>query len=67
MIRLLLRPLAFLLAIWLFCYFFYSLGKRKAFQDSGRRSEQDAGTERRRKYVRSTPIEKAETESKNKS
>ncbi len=64
MIRLLLRPLAFILAIWLFCYFFYSLGKRKAINNSRRRGEQNQHVRGKRKFVESTPIDKDGADSK---
>jgi len=64
MIRLLLRPLAFILAIWLVCYLFYSLGKRKAVESARRR--QSRQNNKKRKYVQSTPIENGETDDKSK-
>ncbi len=53
--RILLRILPFAFFIWLICYFFYSLGKRKALQDYNQKSR---NRRRRSKVVESSVVEK---------
>jgi len=53
----LLRILTGVFAIWLICYFFYSLGKKSALEDLKRRKK-DETTRRRRKVVESSVVEK---------
>lgn len=52
--RILLRILPFVFFIWLICYFFYSLGKRKALQDYNQKSRD---RRRRSKVVESSVVE----------
>ena len=54
----LLRILTGVFAIWLICYFFYSLGKKSALQDLKRRKKENENTRRRRKVVESSVVEK---------
>jgi len=58
--RVLFRFLVFAFFIWMVCYFFYSLGKRKALEG---RKEKSRDKDRRRKVVESSVVEK-ENESK---
>jgi len=53
--RVLLRLLTFAFIIWIVCYFFYSLGKRKALKDQREKSK---NKNRRRKVVESSVVEK---------
>jgi len=53
--RILLRILPFAFFIWLICYFFYSLGKRKALQDYNQKSR---NRRRGTKVVESSVVEK---------
>jgi len=49
------RLLTFAFIIWIVCYFFYSLGKRKALEDQ---KEKSRNRHRRRKVVKSSIVEK---------
>jgi len=49
------RILTFAFFIWVVCYFFYSLGKRKALQDYNQKSR---NRRRRSKVVESSVVEK---------
>ena len=51
----LLRILLIAFFIWVVCYFFYSLGKRKALQDYNQKSR---NRHRRSKVVESSVVEK---------
>jgi len=51
----LLRILTFAFFIWVVCYFFYSLGKRKALQDY---NQKPRNRRRRSKVVESLVVEK---------
>jgi hypothetical protein len=52
--RILLRILTFAFFIWLICYFFYSLGKKKALGDQKRKGQVHPT---KRKRVESSVIE----------
>ena len=49
------RLLSFAFFIWIVCYFFYSLGKRKALENQ---KEKSRNKHRRRKVVKSSVVEK---------
>lgn len=52
--RILLRILPFVVLIWLICNFFYSLGKKRAFNQQ---KHKDGSPSKKRKHVDSTVIE----------
>ncbi|MHC4396305.1 MAG: hypothetical protein ACYS1A_11690 [Planctomycetota bacterium] len=52
--RMLLRILPFALFMWLICYFFYSLGRKRALGDQKRKGESPST---KRKRVDSTVVE----------
>ena len=54
--RILLRILPFAFFIWLICYFFYSLGKRKALQQDY--NQKSRNRRRGTKVVESSVVEK---------
>jgi len=49
------RLLTFAFIVWMVCYFFYSLGKRKALEDQREKSK---NIHQRRKVVKSSVVEK---------
>jgi len=49
------RLLTFAFFIWIVCYFFYSLGKRKALENQRGKSKNEY---QRRKVVKSSVVEK---------
>jgi len=53
--RVLFRLLTFAFIIWIVCYFFYSLGKRKALEDQEGKSQ---NKHPKRKVVKSSVVEK---------
>ncbi len=53
--RILLRILPFVFFIWLICYFFFSLGRKRALGDQKRKGESPPT---KRKRVESSVIEK---------
>ncbi|MCH8120728.1 MAG: hypothetical protein IIC00_13510 [Planctomycetes bacterium] len=53
--RILLRILPFVFFIWLICYFFFSLGRKRALGDQKRKGESPPT---KRKRVDSTVVEK---------
>ncbi len=54
----LLRILTGVFAIWLICYFFYSLGKKSAFEDLECHKKKGQNVRRGRKVVESSVVEK---------
>jgi len=54
----LLRILTGAFAIWLICYFFYSLGKKSALEDLKRRKKEGENVRRDRKVVESSVVGK---------
>jgi len=52
--RILLRILPFVVFIWLICYFFYTLGRKRALDDQERKGE---SPQTKKKRVDSTVIE----------
>ena len=55
--RILLRILPFAIFIWLICYFFYSLGKKRALEDLKRHKKEGENVRRVRKVVKSSVVE----------
>ena len=55
--RILLRILPFAILIWVICYFFYSLGKKRAFKEFKRYKKEGENAGSGRKVVESSVVE----------
>ena len=54
----LVRILGVAFVVWLICYFFYSLGKKRAIEDFERHKKQGRNVRSGRKVVESSVVEK---------